>query len=153
LVEQFLAAPKYDPQPLIEMLRDNLWMGWPDQAMLEFFKAVWEANQALPKERRLRVVLVDVERPWKQITKRGDWKKYDVERNQFMADNVLRDLREHSADPRDGEFDPPRRRADEVGRLAPARAPGRDQPLCGVSPFAGDGQRGRGGRPHRLGPV
>jgi hypothetical protein len=104
LVEQFLAAPKYDPQPLIEMLRDNLWMGWPDQAMLEFFKAVWEANQALPKERRLRVVLVDVERPWKQITKRGDWKKYDVERNQFMADNVLRDLREHSADPRHALF-------------------------------------------------
>lgn len=104
LVEQFLAATEYNPQPLIEMLRHNLWMGWPDQAMLNFFKAVWEANQGLPKEQRLRVVLVDMQRPWKAITKRGDWKKYDVDRNQFMADNVLKDLRLHSADPRHALF-------------------------------------------------
>ena len=104
LVEQFLAARKYDPQPLIEMLRDNLWMGWPDQPMLDFFKAVWEANQTLPGARRLRVVLVDIKRPWKEITKRGDWKEYDVDRDQLMADNVVRDLREHSSDPRHALF-------------------------------------------------
>jgi hypothetical protein len=104
LVDQFLAAPQYDPQPVIEMLRDNLWTGWPDQPMLDFFKAVWEANQPLPEAQRLRIVLVDMQRPWKQITKRADWKQYDVDRNQFMADNVLKDLRQHSADPRHALF-------------------------------------------------
>jgi len=104
LVEQFLAAPKYDPEPVIEMLRDNLWMGWPDQAMLEFFKAVWDANQDQPKEHRLRIVLVDMQRPWKQITERSDWKKYNVDRNAVMADNVVKDLRQHSADPRHALF-------------------------------------------------
>ena len=104
LVEQFLAAPTYDPQPIIEMLRDNLWMGWPDQPMLEFFQAAWEANQALPAAQRLRIVIVDMKRPWKDITQRADWKKYNVDRNQLMADNVVQDLREHAADARHALF-------------------------------------------------
>ena len=104
LVDQFLAAPKYDPQPVIETLRDMLWTGWPDLAMLEFFQAVWEVNQPLPESQRLRIVLVDAQEPWKQITKPADWKPYKVERNKFMADNVVKDLRQHSADPRHALF-------------------------------------------------
>lgn len=104
LVDQFLAAPKVDPQPVIEMLRDNLWMGWPDQPMLDFLETVWEANQPLPKERRLRVVLVDMARPWKEIRAREDWRKYDVDRDQFMAENIARDLRERPADSRHALF-------------------------------------------------
>ena len=104
LVDQFLAAPKYDPQPIIETLRDLMWDGWPDQGTLDFFKAVWEVNQGLPEEQRLRVVLPDMKRPWKEFTKSGDCTKYDVDRDQFMADNVLLDLREHPGDPRHALF-------------------------------------------------
>lgn len=104
LVDQFLAARKYNPQPVIDMLRDNLWMGWPDQPMLEFFKAVWEVNQPLPKENRLRIVAVDMARPWKEIKARDDWRKYDVDRDQFMAENVARDLLEHASDSRHALF-------------------------------------------------
>jgi uncharacterized iron-regulated protein len=104
LIDQFLAADKYDPQPVIEMLRNIFWMGWPDQSMLDFFKTVWEVNQQLPTQQRLRVVLVDMARPWKNIEKRGDWRQYEVDRNQLMADNVVKDLREHAADPRHALF-------------------------------------------------
>jgi hypothetical protein len=104
LVDQFLAAPKHDPQPVIETLRDMLWMGWPDQPMLDFFKAVWEANHALPKAQRVRIVLVDMARPWQQIQQRKDWAKYEVDRDQFMAENILRDLGEHAAEPRQALF-------------------------------------------------
>ncbi|MGO8699049.1 MAG: hypothetical protein ACLQVY_15140 [Limisphaerales bacterium] len=107
LVGQFLTAPKYDPQPIMEMLRDvedGSHLGWPDQGTLDFFKTVWEVNQGLPKEQRLRILLPDWERPWKTIAKRADWKKYDVDRDQRMADNILRDLREHSADLRHALF-------------------------------------------------
>ncbi|MGO9199035.1 MAG: hypothetical protein ACLQM8_00650 [Limisphaerales bacterium] len=105
LVEKFLAAPKSDPQPIIEMLRGVVvWVGWPDQAMLDFFKAVWEVNQGLPREQRLRIVLTDVQCPWKDITSRGDFNRLAVDRDQVMAENVLRDLREHSADPRHALF-------------------------------------------------
>jgi len=104
LVDQFFEAPEYDPQPIMEMLRDMLWMGWPDQPMLDFFKTVWKVNQSLPREQRLRVVLVDMDRPWKKIQKRDDWRKFDVDRNQLMADNIARDLRRHSADARNALF-------------------------------------------------
>ena len=104
LVDQFLAAPQYDPTPVIEMLRDMLWMGWPDQPMVEFFKAVWEVNQPLPKVQRLRIVLVDMQRPWKEIKVRNDWRKYDVDRNQLMAKNIVRDLGQHKSDARHALF-------------------------------------------------
>jgi beta-lactamase regulating signal transducer with metallopeptidase domain len=104
LVDRFLAADKYDPEPVIEMLRDNLWTGWPDQPMLDFFRTVWEVNRELPLKERLRIVIVDMARPWKDIRKREDWQKYDVDRDQFMADNIVRDLEKHSSDPRHALF-------------------------------------------------
>jgi hypothetical protein len=104
LVDQFLALPKYDPAPVVAMLQDMLWMGWPDQPMLDFFKTVWEVNQQLAKEQRLRIALVDMQRPWREINARADWREYDVDRNQLMADNVVRDLGEHEADARHALF-------------------------------------------------
>jgi hypothetical protein len=104
LVDQFLAGPKCDPQPIIEVLRDMLWAGWPDQPMLDFFKAVWEVNQSLPQRQQLRVVLVDLARPWKAIASREDWRKYDGDRNEIMAANVQRDLRAHAKDGRHALF-------------------------------------------------
>ncbi|MGD2175519.1 MAG: hypothetical protein PVJ27_08955 [Candidatus Brocadiaceae bacterium] len=98
LVEEFLAAEELDVAPLIEVLRDMLWMGWPDQAMLDFFEAVWTANRKLPPERRLRIVLVDMERLWSEIHERADWQAYNVSRDDFMAHNVLEDLRRHPDD-------------------------------------------------------
>ncbi len=92
LVDKFLSAEELDTMPIIEMLRDMLWMGWPDQPMLDFFVTVWRVNQDLPREERLRIVLVDMERPWKEIKERKDWRKYNVDRNMFMADNIRKDL-------------------------------------------------------------
>ena len=60
LLDRFLAAPTNDPAPVVEMLRDMFEMGWPDQPTVEFCQAVWEVNQTLPKEQRLRIVLVDM---------------------------------------------------------------------------------------------
>ena len=126
LADQFLAATNYDPQPIIEALRDYMVAGWSDAAELEFFRTVWEVNQGLPKEQRLRIVFPDRQWPWEKITTLADWEKYGgiapslrrwpqittradlekhgVDRNQCMADNILRDLREHAADPRHALF-------------------------------------------------
>jgi hypothetical protein len=80
MVEQFLAAPTEDPQPVVEMLRDMQDSGWPDQAELEFFKAVWEANQGVPKEHRVRIVLADMPWRWKELKTPADLKRFDVDR-------------------------------------------------------------------------
>lgn len=104
LMDRFFAAPTNDPTPVIEMLRDMFENGWPDQPTVEFCQAVWEVNQKLPTEQRLRIELVDMERPWKKIQERQDWRKYNVDRDAFMAENILRDLRKHRDDERHALF-------------------------------------------------
>ena len=105
LVDKFLKAKKYDPTPVIEMLRDNLWLGWPDQPMLDFFKTVWEVNQNLDPQNRIRIVLVDMKRPWKRIQAKSDWAKYElVPRDKQMADNIIKDMRKHPDDKRNKLF-------------------------------------------------
>jgi hypothetical protein len=104
LVEQFLAAPKLDTAPIIRVLREMFEMGFPDQPMLEFFVKVWTVNRGLNRDRQIRIVLVDMERPWEKIQKREDWARYDVDRDKYMADNILSDLRGGSAGQRHALF-------------------------------------------------
>ena len=104
LIDKFLAGKECDTKLVIEMLRDMLWMGWPDKPMLDFFVAVWKANQNLYSEKKLRIVLVDMQRPWKKIQQRGDWRKYDVDRDKFMAENIIQDIKNHTQDKRNSFF-------------------------------------------------
>ena len=104
LVDKFLAGKECDTTPVIEMLRDNLWMGWPDQPMLDFFTTVWMVNQNLEHKQQLRIVLVDMERPWGKIQKKEEWQSYDVNRDEFMADNITRDLHRHPEGNRNALF-------------------------------------------------
>ncbi len=91
LVDEFLASEKLDTRPVVEMLRDVLWMGWPDRPMLDFFVAVWEANQNLKKSDRIRIVLIDMPRPWNELIKEKNSRKYNTDRDKLMAENILRD--------------------------------------------------------------
>ncbi len=104
LVDTFLAGDDCDTTPVIEMLRDMLITGWPDQAMMDFFVTVWMRNQSLSPEQRLRIVLVDMQRPWSQIKERKNWRPYSTDRDKLMADNILQDIREHPAETRNGLF-------------------------------------------------
>jgi hypothetical protein len=54
--------------------------------------AVWEVNQELPSDKKLRIRLVDMQRPWEKIQKRQDWRQFDVNRDRFMTENILNDL-------------------------------------------------------------
>lgn len=104
LIDKFLAAEELDTEPVIDTLRDVFYMGWPDKPMLDFFVKVWEVNQTLPAEKRLRIVLVDMQRPWGKITRREDWRQYNVDRDKLMAENIVQDRREHSQDKRNALF-------------------------------------------------
>jgi hypothetical protein len=104
MMDRFLAAGELDTQLAIEALRGMMDMGWPDQPMLDFMVTVWKVNQALPVGRKLRIVLVDMPRPWKEMRERADMRRFNVDRDRLMADAVLRDLRTHEADKRAGLF-------------------------------------------------
>lgn len=103
-IDRFLAAPELDTQPAIEALRGMMVMGWPDQAMLDFLVTVWKTNKALPANRKIRIVLADMARPWSQIHQPKDMRLFNVDRNRFMADTVLGDLRAHQTDERAALF-------------------------------------------------
>lgn len=104
LVDRFLAADKYDPELVIDTLRDMGEQGEADQSLLDFFRAVWEVNRSLPHSQRLRIVLADMARPWKEVHNRNAWKSYFIDRDKFMAQNIVRDLESHAADKRHALF-------------------------------------------------
>lgn len=104
LIDEFLASEPCDTMLVIRMLRDMLWMGWPDQPMLNFFVRVWNTNRALQPNQRLRIVLVDMQRPWEKIQNRNDWRQHDVDRDKYMAENILEDIRKHPAERRNRLF-------------------------------------------------
>jgi hypothetical protein len=104
LINKFLDSDKCDKKLVIEMLRNNLWMGWPDQPILDFFATVWKINQNLSSDKKLRIILVDMQRPWEKIYKREDWRQYDVDRDEYMANNILRDIQDNPIDKRNRLF-------------------------------------------------
>jgi hypothetical protein len=103
-LDEWLDGETPSMRPIMSLLRDMLWMGWPDQAMFDFFLTVRDVNHRLPPEQRVRILLVDMERPWEEIHTRNDWRGYDTDRDALMARNILKDARIHKADQRHGLF-------------------------------------------------
>lgn len=90
-INDFLAQNTCEKEIVVQMLRDLFELGWPCKPTLDFFVAVWEVNQELPSDKKLRIRLVDMQRPWEKIQERKDWQQYDVDRDLFMAQNILKD--------------------------------------------------------------
>ncbi|MHC4758992.1 MAG: hypothetical protein ACYTE8_10075, partial [Planctomycetota bacterium] len=103
-IDEFLAGSTYKKELVIEMLRDTLWMGWPDEPMLDFFESVWKVNQRVSADQKLRIVLVDMERPWEKIRSRDDWRSYNVDRDKFMAENIISDIENYPQEMRNRLF-------------------------------------------------
>ena len=102
-INDFLVKNTCEKEIVIQMLRDYFELGWPCKPTLDFFVAVWEVNQKLPSDEKLRIRLVDMQRPWEKIQERKDWQQYDVDRDLFMAQNILNDL-QHNKEKRNGFF-------------------------------------------------
>jgi hypothetical protein len=102
-IDAFLAAATCQKDFVIQMLRDYHDGGWPCAPTLEFFVAVWQVNQKLPPDQKLRLRLVDQQWPWEKIHAPEDWQAYRVDRDLFMAQNILKD-RQTNPDPRHGFF-------------------------------------------------
>jgi hypothetical protein len=103
-IDKFLAQTTCEKELVIQMLRDFFELGWPCKPTLEFFVAVWEVNRQLPSDKKLRIRLVDMQRPWEKIQKREDWRPYDVDRDEYMAENIIHDIQSHPKEKRNGLF-------------------------------------------------
>lgn len=103
-IDVFLAQTTCEKELVIQMLRDFFELGWPCKPTLEFFVAVWQVNQQLPSDKKLRIRLVDMQRPWEKIQKREDWRRYNVDRDNYMAENIIHDIQSHPDEKRNGLF-------------------------------------------------
>lgn len=86
-VDGFLAANICDPNQVIEVLRDMMWLGWPDKTLLDFFILVWQVNQSLAPEKRIAIVLADMARPWDRISDIEEM--LEIDRDRVMAETIL----------------------------------------------------------------
>jgi uncharacterized iron-regulated protein len=58
-IDTFLQAKKYNPQLIIEVLRNSATMGWGYQEYFDIFKTIYFENNNRPEEERIRIVVVD----------------------------------------------------------------------------------------------
>lgn len=63
-MDSFFAGNEPDGEKIMDIFRSVQLTGWYDKGMYEFLIALWELNDGLPEEDRVRVVLVDEPRPF-----------------------------------------------------------------------------------------
>lgn len=93
--DRFYASKTLDTEILLEIMRSEQIYGWWDRGEYEFLINVWKLNQSLPSKKRIKVVSVDAQLPYKTLNTEEDFKKSEVnliDRNTNMANLVERNL-------------------------------------------------------------
>jgi hypothetical protein len=93
--DRFYTSKKLDTELLLEILRSQQIYGWWDRGEYEFLINVWKLNQTLPPKKRIKVVPVDEQIPYKTIKTAEDYKKSEanlIDRNTAMANVVEKTL-------------------------------------------------------------
>lgn len=90
-MDLFFANEKMDKEILLNILRNGQMEGWDDRGMYEFVINLWNLNKKLAKKDKIKVVLVDIARPWSSFKTNEDlinFFKTVPDRNQQMADII-----------------------------------------------------------------
>lgn len=90
-LDAFFAKDKMDKELILNVFRETAEEGWHDKGMFDFILEVWKVNQTLPSEKRIKVVAVDIPRPFSTFKSAEDCNNYFdtvMDRNVFMANSV-----------------------------------------------------------------
>lgn len=58
-IDAFMESDKYDPKPVIDILRNSYEFGWGYQEYFDIFKLIYDENHKRPPSERIKLVLVD----------------------------------------------------------------------------------------------
>lgn len=58
-IDAFMESDKYDPKPVIDVLRNSYEFGWGYQEYFDIFKLIYDENHKRPPFERIKLVLVD----------------------------------------------------------------------------------------------
>ncbi len=95
-LDTFLSRDHLEPELVLRVLREIQNEGWPDRGMFEFLCDLWRLNRTLPPARRIKVVAVDIRRPYGTLRTKEELQQFfetAPNRNAFMAETIERDLR------------------------------------------------------------
>ena len=101
-MDKFMASDTLNPNLIIQIFQDEQLNGWWDRGEFEFICLLWELNQSLPDNKKIKVLLADYQVPYSQITN-GEEAREAEDRNTHMANVVVNTVR-NSADTRNFLF-------------------------------------------------
>lgn len=58
-IDSFMESDKYDPKPVIDVLRNSYEFGWGYQEYFDIFKLIYDENSKRPPAERIKLVLVN----------------------------------------------------------------------------------------------
>ena len=89
-LDQFISSKTLNTDLILETFRDMTNNGWNDKGMFDFIMDVWKVNQKLTDDKRIKIVAIDVPRPYNTFMKREDIDNYfsKIERDSFMAQTI-----------------------------------------------------------------
>ncbi|WP_291125234.1 hypothetical protein [Flavobacterium sp. UBA6031] len=90
-MDSFFANRQMDKEIPLSILRNIQMQGWDDRGMYEFIIDLWNLNKKLTKNNKVKVVLVDIPRPWSSLKTKEEFSNFlknIPDRNQQMADMI-----------------------------------------------------------------
>lgn len=91
VMDVFLKSDSINSELILNIFRNEQPLGWWDKGEYEFICDVWQLNQHLPKNERIKIILVDFQIPYSQIQTAEQFHEATLKaknRNTHMADII-----------------------------------------------------------------
>jgi len=99
-LDTFFANKELDTEIILDIFREVQFSGWYDKGMYEFIIELWKLNKKLPKNKQIRVVIVDIPRPFHSFKSKEEMRnhfKNTLDRNEQMATIIAETIKtQHS---------------------------------------------------------
>ncbi len=92
-IDSFLQSKSKDILLLAEAFQQGYSYGWPYETYLTLFSKVWDINQKLPKDKRIKIIGVNQPIYWEGLHSREDYTIFQaslVARDYFMYKTILK---------------------------------------------------------------
>ena len=92
-LDRFFTNKYKDPEIILNILRNEELFGWCDKGIYEFILDMWDLNNRLPRDKKIKVILTDVARPFKFLTTntKEDYLNFInkmPDRDEYMANKI-----------------------------------------------------------------
>lgn len=93
-LDVFLSNEELNKEVILDVLREVQSNGWCDRGMYEFIVEVWRLNKRLPSEKMVKIIAVDIPRPFNRFQSQEEQKTF-FEKSPDRNENMSRVIEEH----------------------------------------------------------